>query len=150
MSSITATPAAFTAFSDAVESRRAAFVAYLATLSARGDFARHFTDEVSFTVVGGPEARGRDAVEATIRAIHEQMFDSRMLVRATVVEPGRAIAELTFVGTHVGDFMGIAPTGRQVEVPYGAAYDFTDDGRIEAIRVYFPMHLLMAQLGAGA
>lgn len=147
MSPTTATPASFTAVPD-VAARRAAFAQYLETLNARGDFARFFADDIDFSIVGGPEARGRAAVEGTIRAIHEQMFDSSIRIRSTICEPSRAVAELTFLGTHIGEFAGVPATGREVDVDYAAVYDFADDGRITALRVYFPMHVLMAQLGA--
>lgn len=147
MSSIAATPT-FTPAVDAIVSRRLMFLEYLETLNARGDFARWFADDITFNVVGGPEAKGRPATEATMRAIHEQMFDSHLRVHGTVCEMSRAVAELTFVGTHVADFMGIPATGRRVEVPYTAICDIADDGRFTALRVYFPMHILMAQLDA--
>jgi steroid delta-isomerase-like uncharacterized protein len=147
MSSTTATPASFTAVPD-VAARRATLAQYLDTLNARGDFARFLTDDIDFAVVGGPEARGRDAVEGTIRAIHEQMFDSSIRILSTTCDASRGVAELTFVGTHIAEFAGVPATGRQVDVNYAAVYDFADDGRISALRVYFPMHVLMAQLGA--
>ena len=37
------------------------------------------------------------------------------------------------------------PTGRTVKVPYSVVYDLRD-GQISALRIYFPMSLLVEQL----
>jgi predicted ester cyclase len=49
------------------------------------------------------------------------------------------------VGTHAGEFAGIQPTGRAVRVPYSVVYDLRGD-KISALRIYFPMSLLIEQL----
>jgi steroid delta-isomerase-like uncharacterized protein len=152
MTTPTTTRAAYTppsAPTDAADVRRAAFLAYLEALGARADFARHFTDDVAFEIVGGPSARGRTEVERTIRAIHTEMFDAELHVRHVLVDGDHAAAELVFAGRHTGEFAGVPATGRRVEVPYAAAYDIAPDGRLSAVRVYMPMHVLLAQLGAG-
>jgi steroid delta-isomerase-like uncharacterized protein len=148
VSSFATTPQSYAAIPD-LAARRGTLVDYLETLSARGDFARYLADDVTFTIVGTPAVRGRAEVEATIRTIHEQAFDSVVRIRSTIVEPERAVAELTFVGRHTGEFAGVPATGRRVEVDYAAAYEFGTDGRITAIRAYIPMNVLMAQLGVG-
>lgn len=37
-------------------------------------------------------------------------------VDETIVEGNRAVARITFTGTHTGDGLGVAPTGRSVKV----------------------------------
>ena len=49
------------------------------------------------------------------------------------------------MGTHSGEFGGLAATGRAVRVPYSVVYDLRGD-RISALRIYFPMSLLMEQM----
>jgi predicted ester cyclase len=53
--------------------------------------------------------------------------------------------EAAFVGTHVGEFAGIAATGRAVRLPYAVAYDLAD-GRIAALRIYLATDALVRQL----
>jgi predicted ester cyclase len=130
--------------------RRETLGAFLDALSVRRDFARHLHDHVTYEVFGGPQASGRDAVEQLILAIHAQIFDAEVLVRRMVVNGSGACAELLFVGTHTGEFAGVAASGRRVEVPCVDAFDFAADGRISAIRAYLPMHLLLAQIGAAS
>jgi predicted ester cyclase len=148
MTSPTAT-APFTPDVDPATATRATLSAYLQALNARGDYARYLHDDATLTIFGGPEASGRVAVEELINALHLQLFDAEVRVRRTICEGDGAAAELMFVGTHTGEFAGVPASGRHVEVPYSAAYDFSADARITAVRVYMPMQMLLAQIGAG-
>jgi steroid delta-isomerase-like uncharacterized protein len=148
MTAPTATPLSMPAVAaDPLAQRRATFAEYFDAVNAGGDFARFFHPDVAFYVIGGPQASGRDEVEATIRAIHTQAFDAQMRKERVFVDENGAIAELTFIGTHKGEFAGVPATGRSVKVPYVAAYDFASDGQITELRIYIPMQVLMAQLG---
>ena len=62
-----------------------------------------------------------------------------------IVADGQAAAEFDFVGEHVGEFGGIAATGREVRVPYSVVYDLQGE-KIAAVRIYLSMDLLMQQL----
>ena len=53
--------------------------------------------------------------------------------------------EVDFADTHPGEFAGIPPIGRKVRVPYSVIYDPRGD-QISALRIYFPMSLLIEQL----
>ncbi len=122
--------------------------AYLEDLRGRGPYKRHFSDDVVFTMVGTDiEATGPDAVEQTIDYFHREAFEARAQVRTLVVANDRAAAELDFVGEHTGEFSGVAATGREVSVPYCAVYDL-EGAKIKALRLYFPMDVLLRQLGA--
>ncbi len=61
-----------------------------------------------------------------------------------LADEGRAAAEFVFVGKHVGEFGGVAPTGNKVRLPYSAFYD-VEDGAITAVRVYLSVDQLVAQ-----
>jgi predicted ester cyclase len=120
----------------AVESARATMEAYIATLVARGPIAEHFTDDVTLEIVGaGQTAHGRAEVEGAIRVFHEQMFDAKPELKTLVAEGNRAAIEADFVARHTGEFAGIAPTGRELRVPYSVIYDL-EGGRIKALRIY--------------
>ena len=49
------------------------------------------------------------------------------------------------MGTHTGEFLGMAATGKSVQVPYCVIYDLRGD-KIVALRAYIPMDLLVQQL----
>jgi ketosteroid isomerase-like protein len=115
-----------------VESTTQVMNDYLDALLKREDFARYFADDILWTTTEtGDEVRGRDAV------------------RDFIVADGHATLEADFVGTHTGEFAGIAPTGAQLRVPYAVCYDVAD-GAITALRAYMPISLMVAQVTAAA
>lgn len=120
---------------------------YLDALIGREDFAAYFDDDVTFEIVGTPQAgRGRQAVSDVITSLHTQAFDATVKVKALIVDEGQAALEAEFIGTHTGDFLGIAATGKPVNVPYCVVYDIPAD-KITALRIYMPMELFAQQLG---
>jgi predicted ester cyclase len=129
-----------------MSTQRQVMQGYLDTLVRRGDFTVHFTDDVVATFEGTDQrATGREAAGQLIRYVHEGAFDARAELKNLLVDEGRAAIEADFVGTHTGEFAGLSATGRAVRVPYSVAYDLRDD-QISALRIYFPMSLLMEQL----
>ena len=88
---------------------------------------------------------GRDAVRDAIVWMHTQAFDARPEISTVVTGDDQAALEAAFVGTHTGEYLGMAPTGRPVNVPYCVIYDLQDD-KITALRGYMPMDLLAQQL----
>lgn len=77
---------------------------------------------------------------------YKQAFTASAEPDLTIADAAHATFEGTFVGRHTGDFMGIAPTNKDVRVPLCVVYDVAD-GEITAGRVYFEIPALMAQLG---
>ena len=119
---------------------------YIDALVKRADYPAYFTDDVVATFEGTDQrAVGREAAGQLIRYVHEGAFDARPELKNLLVDDGKAAIEADFVGTHTGEFAGIQPTGRAVRVPYSVVYDIRGD-QISALRIYFPMSLLMDQL----
>jgi predicted ester cyclase len=119
---------------------------YLDALVKREDFPAYFTDDVVATFEGTDQrADGRQAAGELIRYVHEGAFDARMELKNLLTDDGKAAIEADFVGTHTGEFAGIPPAGRAVRVPYSVVYDIQAD-KISALRIYFPMSLLVQQL----
>jgi ketosteroid isomerase-like protein len=119
---------------------------YLAALLSGESLGGFLADDVTLTLMDtGEVTRGRDAVIGLITFLHQQAFTATPVVRAIVAGEHQATLEAEFVGTHIGEFAGIAPTGRSVRLPYAVGYDFVD-GRIVALRIYLPMDVLVRQL----
>jgi steroid delta-isomerase-like uncharacterized protein len=119
---------------------------YLDALVKRADFPAYFTDDVVATFEGTDQrAAGRDGAGQLIRYVHEGAFDARMELKNLLTDDGKAAIEADFAGTHTGEFAGIPATGRAVRVPYSVVYDLRG-GQISALRIYFPMSLLIEQL----
>ena len=119
---------------------------YIDALVKRADFSSYFTEDVVATFEGTDQrADGRQAAGELIRYVHEIAFDARPELKNLLTDTGKAAIEADFAGTHTGEFAGIQPTGRDVRVPYSVIYDLRDD-QISALRIYFPMSLLIEQL----
>lgn len=58
------------------------------------------------------------------------------------------IAEFDLLGTNLGEFYGLPPTGKAFRVPMIAVFSFEDD-RITNERVYFDGASLLRQIGRG-
>jgi steroid delta-isomerase-like uncharacterized protein len=130
-----------------VEATAAIMRSYLDALLARGEFADYFTDDVTWTTVGTEQRmQGREPVRDFLVWMHSQAFDARPKVKTLVVDDGQAALEADFIGTHIGEFLGMAATGKSVQVPYCVVYDLRDD-KIAALRAYIPMELFAQQLG---
>jgi predicted ester cyclase len=121
---------------------------YVDALIKHADFGQYYTDDVVVTVEGADQrAVGREAAEQQIRYMHERAFDARPEVRNLFLDADadKAAIEADFVGTHTGEFAGVAATGRAVRVPYSVVYDLRGD-LISEFRIYFPMGVLVEQL----
>jgi predicted ester cyclase len=91
--------------------------------------------------------RGREAVRDFITTFRTQPFDAHPEVKSLAIGEGSEALEADFVGTHRGEFAGIAPTGASLRVPYAVFYEVADDG-IKALRAYMPISRIVAELQA--
>ena len=115
--------------------------------SGQHDDTEVMGEDVVFTVMASGETfRGREAVTAMLDVYYRTAFEASAEPRTTIVGDGHAMVEVTFAGRHVGEFMGIPATGKDVRVPLCVVYD-VDDGAICAGRVYFEVPALLQQLG---
>jgi steroid delta-isomerase-like uncharacterized protein len=66
--------------------------------------------------------------------------------RRHFTDEGLMVAETNYVGRHVGEFVGIAPTGRPIELPLVVFIGFRD-GLMDGERFYYDLAGLLRQLG---
>ncbi len=65
-----------------------------------------------------PDApKGKAGVGRLFQSMFDAFPDFEMIVEDTIVEGDKAVILVTARGTHQGEFMGMAPTGRRIEVP---------------------------------
>ncbi len=127
---------------------QATMEAYAAALLGGGAYETYFADDIVVTMTGAPgEITGPAAAKAAIDALHHEQFDATPELITLVAGEGTAAAELIFVGTHTGEFAGIAATGKAVEVPYSVFYQLSD-GKITSVRIYALVEGLVQQLQA--
>jgi len=95
----------------------------------------------------GSEVHGRSGVEEYIRGILAGFPDLHVDVTEMVSSGGTVMYEAILTMTHEGEFEGIPPTGRELEIREMATVEVVD-GTVEAHRVYFDNRETLAQLGA--
>ena len=65
-------------------------------------------------------------------ALYEAAFPNYELIAENMIAEGdKVVVRSTFRGTHKGDLMGIAPTGKQVTMPLILIYRIADDKIVE-------------------
>ena len=62
------------------------------------------------------QAPGRQGTLELFTMIHAAFPDLRITIEDIVAEGDKVVSRGTFSGTHKGEFMGIAPTGKQITV----------------------------------
>jgi steroid delta-isomerase-like uncharacterized protein len=102
--------------------------------------------DYSYTGGDGQEQKGPEAGMAVAQMFANAFPDGRIDVQKVLAAGDSAIVEFIGSGTHKGDLMGIAPTGRSLRLPICDLIEVRD-GKICAEREYMDMLYLMQQLG---
>jgi steroid delta-isomerase-like uncharacterized protein len=90
--------------------------------------------------------QGRDAYRDYIQTLHEAFPDIEYAITDMVASDEVVMSEWTVTGTHDGQFSGIPPTGRTIEM-HTMAKEVIKDGQIQEEWGYTDTNELMAQLG---
>ena len=91
---------------------------------------------------------GKDGVKQLFHMYRGAFPDLRMDVQDVLVSGDKAVARVRATGTHEGEFMGMAATGRSVDVQLIDIIRFGDDGLAHEHWGVFDALALMQQLGA--
>lgn len=94
----------------------------------------------------GGEARGHDGVEQFMRQISSAFSDLQIEIVDTLTSGDRAMIEAKFNMTHTGEFNGIPPTGREVEIQSLGKVRVAD-GELQEYVEYINLQELLEQLG---
>ena len=92
------------------------------------------------------EIHGPDGLLEAQRENEEAMPDISFEVDELLVGDDVAMWEWTMTGTHEGEWQGIPPTGREIEVR-GMSITEIADGEVQANRAYFDSQAFLSQLG---
>jgi predicted ester cyclase len=76
-----------------------------------------------------PDTRGPAGYLAHLRAIRQTFPDFQLEVLEVIAERDFVACRVRGAGTHRGEFLGLAPTGKRIEVR-GINFDRIADGRI--------------------
>jgi steroid delta-isomerase-like uncharacterized protein len=105
-----------------------------------------FHSDYTYTGGDGQVQKGPEAGLAVGQMFAGAFPDGKINIKEIHVCGNTALVEFVGTGTHKGDLMGIAPTGRSISIPVCDILD-TKDGKIVAEREYFDMAHMMQQLG---
>jgi steroid delta-isomerase-like uncharacterized protein len=111
---------------------------------------RLFHPKYSYTGGDGQRLEGPEAGVAVAQTYFAAFPDLTLEVqRMHAAGEDTAVTELVARGTHRGELMGIAPTGRRVEIPVCNVVE-VQGSKILAEREYFDTGLVLQQLGVAA
>jgi steroid delta-isomerase-like uncharacterized protein len=114
------------------------------------DFARMrdlMHPEYSYTGGDGQEQKGPDAGLAVAHMFADAFPDGRIDIVSIKEAGDTAIVEFIGRGTHKGQLMELAPTGKTMALPVCNVIEVRD-GKIYREREYMDMMTMMTQLGA--
>lgn len=92
-------------------------------------------------------ARTKDGVIAFFRMYLTAFPDLRMVPEDVITSGDKVVARVRATGTHKGAFMGIPPTGKQIDVQLIDIIRFGSDGRAREHWGVFDQLAMMQQLG---
>jgi steroid delta-isomerase-like uncharacterized protein len=92
------------------------------------------------------EICSREAFEEYLRELRTGFPDWHVTVDDILVDDGMVMKEWTVTATHEGEYAGIPPTGREIEMS-GMAKIRTEDGKVQEDHLYFDLQEMADQLG---
>ena len=103
--------------------------------------------EYTYTGGDGKEIKGGPDVGVQIGKMYAEAFpDGKLDLKKVYADGDSAIAEFVARGTHRGNLMGIAATGKSFEIAICNIVDLRD-GKVYREREYMDLMHMMAQLG---
>jgi steroid delta-isomerase-like uncharacterized protein len=103
------------------------------------DFLHHQPD--------GGQMKGRDALKQMVGMFREALPDLQCTVEDQFAEADRVATRWSVLGTHKGELMGVAPTGKQVSF-WGTSIHRFEGGKIAEAWGAYDILNLMKQIGA--
>ena len=95
-----------------------------------------FADDyvVHVNVPGMEVIRGRDAFKQALPALYTAFPDLHETIEDMVAEGDKVVVRTSWTGTHQGEWMGVAPTGKKVAVTAIAINLFVNGKMVEGWR----------------
>ena len=104
--------------------------------------SENFTEQVPFP---GQEP-GREGLKFALNSMFSGFPDMNWTVHEQIAEGEKVVTRFTWTGTHKGEFMGIPPTNKRVEV-WGVVIDVVRNGLFSESRIIMDNIGLLQQLG---
>ncbi len=112
------------------------------------DAAGHFMhdDVVELDPFPG-QGPGLNGLKGVLRMLRSAFPDMHWIVEEQIGEQDKILTRFSWSGTHNGEFMGIPPTEKPVEIR-GMVIDHFKDGKIKETRILMDSLGLLQQVGA--
>lgn len=81
------------------------------------------SDDFRFRGSFGVEVVGPEAFKGYMRLVQSAFPDFHNRIDGSLTTPDKVVAQLTYSGTHKGEFLGIPGTGRRIAYPGIAIFD---------------------------
>lgn len=105
------------------------------------------SDALRFRGSLGTEAEGRAGFLEYAHSVRAAFPDFHNRIDELVVADDRAAVRITCSGTHHGEVLGVAPTGKRIEYAAAGFFTFDGDTRIADLWVLGDLAALREQLG---
>jgi steroid delta-isomerase-like uncharacterized protein len=106
----------------------------------------YFRDDMVELVPFPGQGPGLEGLKDVLRGMLAAFPDMRWSVEEQVSEGEKVVTRFEWTGTHRGEFLGVAATGRAVRV-WGVVIDRLEGGKIRETRLIMDALGLMMQLG---
>jgi steroid delta-isomerase-like uncharacterized protein len=113
------------------------------------DAAALAADYADDAVIESPTAgvhRGRDAAEKAFRVVFGAFLDMTITVEELIIDGSDVATVLSIEGTHIGEFLGLEPTGKRFTIHAAFFYEL-EGGRIVRERRIYDFTGLLVQIG---
>ncbi len=109
-------------------------------------FAENYVNHQEPDVEGGVSDKSLEAWKELVSGYHKSFSNSKVLVLIQIAEGDLVATRWKFTAIHTGDFMGAAPTGKQVTWT-GVQIDRFEDGKIVESWVDWDKYRFLEGLG---
>ncbi|HEY41265.1 MAG TPA: ester cyclase [Dehalococcoidia bacterium] len=92
------------------------------------------------------EVKGPEGVKQMVTTLRTAFPDVHFTIEDIVAEGENVAVRYTWTGIHRGEYMGIAPTGKQINMPMAGFYRFVGGKEVEVV-TYSDMLNFFQQLG---
>jgi predicted ester cyclase len=99
-------------------------------------------------VPGSPSAPGAAGLKDWVTTLRRTFPDVHLIVEDEIAEADRVVTRVSVRGTHEGEFLGVAPTGRQVTFEVIDISRVGPDGRFVEHWASVDLFGVLSQLGA--
>ena len=104
--------------------------------------AEDFVEHVPFPGQGP----GREGLKYAVASLLSGFPDMRWTIEEQVAEGEKVVSRFTMTGTHQGGFLGMAATGKSIQV-WGVVIDVVREGKFAESRIIMDMMGLLHQIG---